>query len=101
VTFYSYCVEKCEDFSPNFGDKRTGCCITTKQFHTSFFTRELFTKTNMTAVPHPSYSPDFAPCDFSLFPRLSGCHFDTTEVTEAEPQAVLNTLTEHDFQDAF
>jgi hypothetical protein len=29
------------------------------------------------------------------------CHFDTTEVMEAESQAVMNTLTEHDFQDAF
>jgi hypothetical protein len=28
-------------------------------------------------------------------------HFDTAEVIEAELQAVLNTLTEHDFQDAF
>jgi hypothetical protein len=25
--------------------------------------------------------------------------FDTTEVIEAEPQAVLNSLTEHHFQD--
>jgi hypothetical protein len=32
--------------------------------------------------------------------KLSGCHFDTNEVIEAESQAVLNTLTEHDFQDA-
>jgi hypothetical protein len=40
-----------------------------------------------------------------LFPRLKiklkGRHFDTTEVMEAESQAVLNILTEHDFQDAF
>jgi predicted helicase len=28
-------------------------------------------------------------------------HFDTIEVIEAESQAVLNTLTDHDFQDAF
>jgi hypothetical protein len=33
--------------------------------------------------------------------KLKGRHFDTTEVTEAELQAVLNTLTEHFFQDAF
>jgi hypothetical protein len=32
--------------------------------------------------------------------ELKGHHFDTTEVIEAESQAVLNTLTEHDFQDA-
>jgi hypothetical protein len=33
--------------------------------------------------------------------KLKGRHFDTTEVMEAEPQAVLNTLAEHDFPDAF
>jgi hypothetical protein len=32
---------------------------------------------------------------------LKGSHFDTTEVMEAESQAVLNSLTEHNFQDAF
>jgi hypothetical protein len=40
-----------------------------------------------------------------LFPRLKlklkGRHFDTIEAIEAESQAVLNTHTEHDFQDAF
>jgi hypothetical protein len=50
----------------------------------------------MTVVPHPPY--------FSLFPqlkiKLKDRHFDTTAVTEAELQVVLNTLTEHDFQDA-
>jgi hypothetical protein len=39
---------------------------------------------------------------FSLLKiKLKGRHFDTTEMIEAESQAVLNTLTEHDFQDAF
>jgi hypothetical protein len=33
--------------------------------------------------------------------KLKGCHSDATEVTEEELQVVLNTLTEHDFQDAF
>jgi hypothetical protein len=32
--------------------------------------------------------------------KLKGCHVDTIEVIEAESQAVLNTLREHDFQDA-
>jgi hypothetical protein len=31
--------------------------------------------------------------------ELKGRHFDTLEVIEAESQAVLNALTEHDFQD--
>jgi hypothetical protein len=33
--------------------------------------------------------------------KLKGRHFDTIEVMEAESQAVLDTLTEHDFKDAF
>jgi hypothetical protein len=33
--------------------------------------------------------------------KLKGRHFDTNEVIEAESQAVLNTLTEHDFHYAF
>jgi hypothetical protein len=32
---------------------------------------------------------------------VKGCHFDTTEVIEAQSQAVLNILTERDFHDAF
>jgi hypothetical protein len=33
--------------------------------------------------------------------KLKDGHFDPIEVMEAESQAVLNTLTEHGFQDAF
>jgi hypothetical protein len=33
--------------------------------------------------------------------KLKGRHFDTIEVVEAELQAALNNLTQHDFQDAF
>jgi hypothetical protein len=28
VTFYGDCLKICHDFAPNFGNKRTGCCIT-------------------------------------------------------------------------
>jgi hypothetical protein len=55
---------------------------------------EFLTRNNMTAVLHPS--------NVSLFSKLKikpkGRHF---EVREAESQALLNALTEHDFQDAF
>jgi hypothetical protein len=33
--------------------------------------------------------------------KLKGRHFDIIEIIEAESQAVLNTLIEHNFQDAF
>jgi hypothetical protein len=37
----------------------------------------------------------------SLVKKEVSSHFDPTEVIEAELQAVLNTLTEHNLQDAF
>ena len=30
-------------------------------------------------VPHRPYSPDLAPCDFCLFPKLRGCRYETIE----------------------
>jgi hypothetical protein len=61
------------------------------------FHQGIFTKTNMTVIPHPSYFPLF----LRLKIKLKGLHFDTTEVIKTESQVVLNTLIEHDFQDAF
>jgi len=58
----------------------------------------------MAVIPHPPYSPDLAPCDFFLFPKmklkLKERRFDTTEI-QAESQRVLDTLIERDFQEAF
>jgi hypothetical protein len=63
VMFHSYCVQMCKDL--NFGDKRTGCCITTTHRITPPFHQKY-----LTVVPHTFFSPDLAPCDFSLFPQL-------------------------------
>jgi hypothetical protein len=38
--------------------------------HMSLKTTEFVTNKNMVIVPHPHYSPDLVPCDFSLFPKL-------------------------------
>jgi transposase len=38
--------------------------------HTSLKTTEFVTNNNMVIVPRPPYSPDLAPCDFGLFPKL-------------------------------
>jgi hypothetical protein len=50
----------------------------------------------------PPYSPDFAPCDFFLFPnkklQLKRRRFETTEEIHAEIQEVIDTLTFEDFQ---
>jgi transposase len=73
--------------------------------HTALVVQHFLASKNMTVVPHPPYSPDLAPCDFFLFPKmnikLKGRRFDTVEEIQAESQKVLNTLTQKDFQDSF
>ena len=48
-------------------------------------------------VPQPSYSPDYAPCDFWLFPKLTGCHYETIEEMKEAVTKVIDTLTHEDF----
>jgi hypothetical protein len=38
--------------------------------HTALSVREFLAKHSIPVVPHLPYSPDLAPCDFFLFPRL-------------------------------
>ena len=52
-------------------------------------------------VAHPPYSRDLAPCDFCLFPRLRGCHYETTEEMKEAVTKVIDTLTQEDFHGAF
>ena len=71
----------------------------------ALLTRGFLTDNNMTVVPIPPYSPDLAPSDFFLFPKLKmklkGRRFQLLEEIQAELQAVLNTLQENDFQECF
>ena len=51
-------------------------------------------------VPQPPYSPDLAPCDFWLFPRLRGCHYETIEEMKEAVMKVIDMLTQEDFDRA-
>ena len=51
-------------------------------------------------VRRPPYSPDLAPCDFCLFPRLRVCRYETIEEMEEAMTKVIDTLTQEDFHGA-
>ena len=51
-------------------------------------------------VPQPPYSPDFAPYDFWLFPKLRGSRFETIEEVKEAVTKVIDTLTQEDFRGA-
>ena len=45
-------------------------------------------------IPQPPYSPDVAPCDFWLFPKLRGCRYETTEELKEAVTKVIDTFTQ-------
>ena len=51
-------------------------------------------------VANPPYSPDLAPCDFCLFPKLRGCRYDIIEEMKEAVTKVIDTLTQEDFHGA-
>ena len=44
-------------------------------------------------VPQSLYSPDLAPCDFWLFPKLRVCRYETIEEMKEAVTKVIATLT--------
>ena len=52
-------------------------------------------------VPHPPYSPDLAPCDSWLFPKLTGCRYETIEDMKEAVMKIIDMLTQEDFHGAF
>ena len=59
------------------------------------------TKMGIKTVPHYPYSPDLAPCDFWLFPKLRGCRYETIEEMKEAVRKVIDTLTQDYFHGAF
>jgi hypothetical protein len=87
----------CEDFASNFDNKELA--VASRQCTSHFiFHQGIFDQKQNHCHP-PSIYLTFLFSRLKI--KLKGRHFDGTEVIETESQAVLNTLTEHDFHDAF
>ena len=52
-------------------------------------------------LPQPPYSPNVAPCDFWLFPKLRGCRYETIEEMKEAVTKVIDTLTQEEFHGVF
>ena len=70
----------------------------------SLLIRSYLAKHQTSVVPHPPYSPDLAPADFFLFPKLKttlkGRRFQTIEIQE-NATIELRAITSSAFQEAF
>ena len=69
--------------------------------HNSILVTDYLIKMGIKTVPHPPYSPDLAPCDFWLFPKLAGCRYETIEEMKEAVMKVIDMLTQEDFYGAF
>ena len=73
--------------------------------HTALVLRDHFAKNSTHIVPQLLYSPDLAPCDFWLFPKLKrqlrGHRFDTIEEIQAELKKALKAIPEIEFNKCF
>jgi histone-lysine N-methyltransferase SETMAR len=73
--------------------------------HSSFLARDFLAKHMTTVLPQPPYSPDLAPADFFLFPKLKstlkGRCFESTEVIKTNLLAHLRSIPKTAFQECF
>ena len=73
--------------------------------HSSFLIRDYCAKSETTVLPQPPYSPDLAPADFFLFPKLKftlkGRRFDSIDEIKKNSQEHLRAIPKEAFQTAF
>ena len=73
--------------------------------HTALSVRRYLASQGWTMVTHAPYSPDLAPCDFFLFPRmkrdLKGMIFEDVEEVKSTSQAALQGISIDEFQRCF
>ena len=73
--------------------------------HNALAVKSFLAKHGIPVLEHPPYSPDLAPCDFFLFPKvksaLKGTRFETVEAVKEKATETMNTLTEDDFKHCY
>ena len=101
-----YYVEVLRDFRKRFRRKRPALFKSGQwYFHQDnapvqnpILVTDFLTKMGIKTVPQPPYSPDLAPCDFWLFPKLKeklrGCRYETIKEIKEAVTKVIDTLTQ-------
>ena len=73
--------------------------------HKAAIVGEFLKQEKVVVLPHPPYSPDLAPCDFFLFPRLkkhlAGRKYQTRKNLGAAIFQCLKSIPRNDYENAF
>ena len=106
---WGYYVELLREFSKRFLGKKAALFKSglwhfqqdNAPVHKSILVTDYLTKMGINTIPHPPYSPELAPCDFWLLPKLRGYRYETFKEMEEIVTKVIDTLTQEDFDGAF
>ena len=71
---------------------------TSPQLHHCYW---LFDQDGHQDISSASHSPELAPCDFWLFPKLRDSRYETIEEMKEAVTKVIDTLTQEDFHGSF
>ena len=66
--------------------------------HNSILVTGYLSKMGINTIPQPPYSRDLAPFNFWLFPKLTGCRYETIEEMKEAATKVIDTLIQEDFR---
>ena len=73
--------------------------------HTSSIVIDYLARKKVTVLPHPPYSPDLAPADFFLFPKLkrmlSGRKYGSRNAVASSVYQCLKRIPKTDYENAF
>ncbi|KAG5306013.1 MOS1T transposase, partial [Acromyrmex insinuator] len=73
--------------------------------HTAILVAQFLAKRKVTVITHPPYSPDLAPADFFLFPKLKnamkGDRFDDVPDIQRNVTRIMNSIPAEQFKRAF
>lgn len=73
--------------------------------HKAIVTLDFFAENSIQVLPHPPYSPDLAPCDFFVFPKvkeqLRGVNFSSPEGATAAYNSIISEIDREAWKGAF
>ena len=93
--YWKGCMKKIDGNDPNFLPTTHG----NAPAHMALSVREFLATKQITVLEHPAYSPELAPNDFFLFPKikeiLKGRHFNDTDDTRSNTMADLKVIPQN------
>jgi hypothetical protein len=89
----------------NFGLMLGSCIMTVPLLMTRLLSGSFWPKKLIMKLDHPPYSPDLAPCDFWLFPKLKtalkGHRFSDIADIQGHATTILQSIPEEKFHKCF